>query len=272
MDAVAALSALSAYRLTPRQQRDSVDAARAQAAAEKRPVTAGDLRRGARLHHVADLEHLARRVEPSASWDDLVLGEAALRQLAELACRYRHRDTVLADWGLRPAHGRAGKVTAMFTGESGTGKTLAAEVLAGEAGIDLYVINLATVVDKYVGETEKNLERIFTAAAGVQGMLFFDEADALFGKRSKVSDARDRFANIETAYLLQRLETFDGLVVLATNLLRQRGPGVPAAPRCDHAVSPAVSGRAGPAVGSVPGPVVPRAAGWILTGWRQRSR
>ena len=95
---------------------------------------------------------------------------------------------------------------------------MAAEVLAAALGVDLYIVNLATVVDKYIGETEKNLERIFTAASDAQGMVFFDEADALFGKRSKVTDARDRFANIETAYLLQRLEDFDGLAVLATNL------------------------------------------------------
>ncbi len=213
-----AAEALGVYRLAPHQVRGTVDAAWAQAAAEQRPVTTGDLLRSARRHNAADLERLARRVEPSATWEDLVLAPAPTEQLRELASRHRHRDTVLADWRLRPAHGSAGRVTALFTGESGTGKTLAAEVLAARAGIDLYVVNLATVVDKYIGETEKNLERIFTAAAGVQGMLFFDEADALFGKRSKVSDAHDRFANIETAYLLQRLETFDGLAILATNL------------------------------------------------------
>lgn len=213
-----AAAALSAYRLAPSQMRVTVEAALAQARAEQRGVTTEDLRRSARRHNAADLEQLASRVEPSATWDDLVLAETPIGQLRELADRHRHRGTVLADWRLRPAHGIAGKVAALFTGESGTGKTLAAEVLAAAAGIDLYVVNLATVVDKYIGETQKNLERIFTAAAGVQGMLFFDEADALFGKRSKVSDAHDRFANIETAYLLQRLETFDGLAILATNL------------------------------------------------------
>jgi len=214
----AATEALSAYRLAPHQMRDTVDAAWAQAAAEQRFVTTDDLVRGARLHNAADLGRLARRVEPSARWADLVLAETLSCQLRELAGRYRDRDTVLVSWRLRPAHGSSGKVTALFTGEPGTGKTLAAEVLAGAVGIDLYVINLATLVDKYVGETEKNLERIFTAAASVQGLLFFDEADALFGKRTKVSDAHDRFANIETAYLLQRLEDFDGLAILATNL------------------------------------------------------
>ena len=106
----------------------------------------------------------------------------------------------------------------LFAGDSGTGKTMSAEVLAGDLGLDLYTVNLATVVDKYVGETEKNLERIFTEADGVNAVLLFDEADALFGKRSEVRDANDRYANIEVAYLLQRMETFDGLAMLATNL------------------------------------------------------
>ena len=109
-------------------------------------------------------------------------------------------------------------MTALFAGDSGTGKTMAAEVIAGELGLDLYTVNLATVVDKYVGETEKNLERIFAEAGGVNAVLLFDEADAIFGKRSEVRDAHDRYANIESAYLLQRMETFDGLAVLATNL------------------------------------------------------
>src|SRR5437763_136488 len=128
------------------------------------------------------------------------------------------RDRVLDEWRMRPGGGRGRGVSGLFAGDSGTGKTMSAEVVAGCLGLDLYTINLATVVDKYVGETEKNLERIFTEAAGVNGVLLFDEADALFGKRSEVRDAHDRYANIEVAYLLQRLETFDGLAVLSTNL------------------------------------------------------
>src|SRR3712207_6367146 len=119
---------------------------------------------------------------------------------------------------MRRGGARGRGVTALFAGDTGTGKTLSAEVVAGDLGLDLYVVNLATVVDKYVGETEKNLERIFTEAAGVNGVLLFDEADAIFGKRSEVKDAHDRYANVETAYLLQRMESFDGLAVLATNL------------------------------------------------------
>jgi len=109
-------------------------------------------------------------------------------------------------------------VVALFAGDSGTGKTMSAEVVAAELGLDLYVIDLSSVVDKYIGETEKNLERVFTEAAGVNGVLLFDEADAVFGRRSEVRDARDRYANVESAYLLQRVESFDGIAVLTTNL------------------------------------------------------
>ena len=119
---------------------------------------------------------------------------------------------------MRPGGGRGHGVAALFAGDSGTGKTMSAEVVARDLGLELYVVDLATVVDKYIGETEKNLERIFAGAAGVNAVLLFDEADAVFGRRSEVKDAHDRYANIESAYLLQRMETFDGLVILATNL------------------------------------------------------
>ncbi len=181
-------------------------------------MTAEDLRRGVRAQNAAGLERLARRIEPEVDWDDLVLAPTVLRGLQEVAARARHRDTVLTDWRMRRGGGRGHGVTALFAGDSGTGKTMSAEVIATDLRLDLYTVNLATVVDKYVGETEKNLERIFAEAAGVNAVLFFDEADAIFGKRSDVRDAHDRYANIESAYLLQRLETFDGLAVLATNL------------------------------------------------------
>jgi SpoVK/Ycf46/Vps4 family AAA+-type ATPase len=119
---------------------------------------------------------------------------------------------------MRPGGGRGRGVLALFAGDSGTGKTMSAEVVAADLGLDLYTVDLSTVVDKYVGQTEKNLERIFTEAAGVNGLLLFDEADAIFGKRSEVKDARDRYANLESAYLLQRMESFDGVAVLTTNL------------------------------------------------------
>lgn len=177
-----------------------------------------DLRVGARSQNAAGLERLARRIEPQVGWADIVLPPATRHQLTELTARARYRDQVLDTWRMRPGGGRGRGVTALFAGDSGTGKTMAAEVIAADLGIDLYTVNLATVVDKYVGETEKNLERIFTEAGGVTAVLLFDEADAVFGKRSEVRDAHDRYANIESAYLLQRVETFDGLAILSTNL------------------------------------------------------
>ncbi len=206
------------FLLGPGQVARAVSAARASALLAQRPVSADELRRGARAQNAAGLERLARRVEPGVGWADLVLPAGVDRQLRELADRARNRDTVLTEWKMRPGGGRGRGIVALFAGDSGTGKTMSAEVVAGELGLDLYTVNLATVVDKYVGETEKNLERIFAEASGVNAVLLFDEADAIFGKRSEVRDAHDRYANIESAYLLQRMETFDGLAVLATNL------------------------------------------------------
>ncbi|HWS34211.1 MAG TPA: ATP-binding protein [Actinoplanes sp.] len=181
-------------------------------------VTAAHLRSGVRTQNAAGLEQLARRVEPAVNWEDLVLPGDATARLHDLAARVRHREQVLGRWRMRPGGGRGRGVTALFAGDSGTGKTMSAEVVAADLGLDLYVVDLSTVVDKYVGQTEKNLERIFTEAAGVNGVLLFDEADAIFGKRSEVGDAHDRYANMESAYLLQRMESFDGVAILTTNL------------------------------------------------------
>jgi hypothetical protein len=204
--------------LGPAQVQRAVDAARTSAQLRDGQITADDVRRGVRAQNAAGLERLARRIEPEVGWDDLVLTPNVRRALVELAARARHRDIVLSEWRMRRGGGRGRGVTALFAGDSGTGKTMSAEVIAADLALDLYTVNLATVVDKYIGETEKNLERIFAEAAGVNAVLFFDEADAIFGKRSEVRDAHDRYANIESAYLLQRLETFDGLAVLASNL------------------------------------------------------
>ncbi|MFJ5696418.1 ATP-binding protein [Arthrobacter sp. NPDC093125] len=212
-------AATSAFRLRPEQVVRAAGAALVQATlAENGRATSEHLRAGARGENGSALDRLARRVEPVVGWADLVLPDAVLQALQEVALRAKHRERVLGDWSMRPGAGRGHGVAALFAGDSGTGKTMSAEVVAGELGLDLYVVDLATVVDKYVGETEKNLERIFAAAAGVNGVLLFDEADAVFGRRSEVKDAHDRYANIESAYLLQRMETFDGLAVLATNL------------------------------------------------------
>ena len=206
------------FLLNPTQIARAARAAVLQADLAGTAVGVGQLRQGAREQNAAGLERLARRIEPAVGWEDLVLPEPTLRALRELSVRARHRDRVLDEWRMRPGGGRGRGITGLFAGDSGTGKTMSAEVIAADLGLDLYTVNLATVVDKYVGETEKNLERIFTEAAGVNGVLLFDEADAIFGKRSEVRDAHDRYANIESAYLLQRMESFDGLAILATNL------------------------------------------------------
>jgi SpoVK/Ycf46/Vps4 family AAA+-type ATPase len=130
----------------------------------------------------------------------------------------RHRDRVLDDWGFGTLDGRSGGLIALFSGESGTGKTMAAQVIANDLGLEAYRVDLAGVVSKYIGDTEKNLDRVFQTAEHANAVLVFDEADALFGKRSAVSDARDRYANLEVAYLLQRVETYPGVVILTTNL------------------------------------------------------
>lgn len=206
------------FVLGPAQIVRAIGAARASASLTGTQLTGDHLRQGARSQNAAGLERLATRIEPAVSWADLVLPPRVSDQLRELTSRARYRERVLTDWRMRPGGGRGCGVTALFAGDSGTGKTMAAEVIAGALGLDLYAVNLSAVVDKYVGETEKNLERIFAEASGVNAVLLFDEADAIFGKRSEVRDAHDRYANIESAYLLQRMESFDGLAVLATNL------------------------------------------------------
>jgi winged helix domain-containing protein/ATPase family protein associated with various cellular activities (AAA) len=209
---------LAPFLLTPDQLARAARSAAQTAALDDGTLRPDHVRQGARAQNAAGLDRLARRVEPAVGWPDLVLPPDSLAQLHELAARARHRDRVLGEWGMRPGGGRGRGVTALFAGDSGTGKTMSAEVIAADLGLDLYTVDLATVIDKYVGETEKNLERIFSEAAGINGVLLFDEADAIFGKRSEVKDAHDRYANVESAYLLQRMETFDGLAILATNL------------------------------------------------------
>ncbi|MEU4175879.1 ATP-binding protein [Streptomyces sp. NPDC026589] len=214
----ALIESAAAYRLDSGQLRRAATVASRLAVIGQRPVTPEDLRTAVRAQNGAGLERLARRIDPAVGWDDLVLPPATRTQLGELALRARHRETVLGKWRMRPGGGRGRGVIALFAGESGTGKTMSAEVIAAELGMELYVVDLSTVVDKYIGETEKNLERIFVEASDVNGILLFDEADAIFGKRSQVKDAHDKHANVESAYLLQRMESFDGIAVLTTNL------------------------------------------------------
>jgi vesicle-fusing ATPase len=179
---------------------------------------AGALRRLCRERSRVRLEDLGERIDPAATWDDLVLPAGHLDLLREIARHVRHRTQVYERWGFGERTSRGLGVTALFAGESGTGKTLAAEVLAGDLGLDLYRIDLAGTVSKYIGETEKNLRRVFDAAEASGAVLLFDEADALFGKRGEVKDSHDRYANLEVAYLLQRMESYRGLAVLTTNL------------------------------------------------------
>ena len=174
----------------------------------------------ARRQCVSAVEDLADRVALVHDWANLVLPAPTLRRLREFASAVRNRDKVFRDWSFLRAAGGTPSLRALFSGMSGTGKTMSAAVLARDLGVDLYRIDLSAVVSKYIGETEKNLERIFSAAEGSNAILFFDEADALFGKRSEVKDAHDRYANIEIAFLLQRMETYDGVMILATNLAR----------------------------------------------------
>ncbi|HEY4943569.1 MAG TPA: AAA family ATPase [Rhizomicrobium sp.] len=173
----------------------------------------------ARAQSESTLARLAQRIPHRHGWSDLILPAQTKSRVRALIEALASRDLVLGEWKMGAALGTAG-LRALFAGPSGTGKTMAAGIVAAELGVDAYRIDLSQVVSKYIGETEKNLERIFQGAASANAILFFDEADALFGKRSEVKDAHDRHANVEVAYLLQRIEDFDGIVILATNISR----------------------------------------------------
>lgn len=192
--------------------------AMAQAIQAGRPLQSDDLFSAARFHSGHHLAELAHKIEPRYTWDDLVLPETQIEMLREMVNMVKSRALVLDAWGLGRKLTAGMGVSALFSGPPGTGKTLAAQIMAHELGIDVYRIDLSTVVSKYIGETEKNLERIFTEASQSNAILFFDEADTIFGKRSEVKDAHDRYANIEVGYLLQRMENYSGVAILATNL------------------------------------------------------
>ena len=170
------------------------------------------------------LDDLAQRIDPSTAWQDLVLPEPQRRVLRDVVVHVRQRTRVYEQWGFAGKGSRGLGISALFAGASGTGKTMAAEVLAHDLRLDLYRIDLSSTVSKYIGETEKNLRRIFDAAEEGGAILLFDEADALFGKRSEVKDSHDRYANIEVGYLLQRMEAYRGLAVLTTNLKNSLDP------------------------------------------------
>jgi MoxR-like ATPase len=211
------------YRLSAGQIRDA--AATAQSMARFRDPAAGrvtmsDLGKACRMQTGRTLSKLASKVALSHGWKDLVLSKDRVERLREICNHARHRNQVFYEWGFDKKLSTGKGLSVLFTGPPGTGKTMAAGVLANELGLDLYQIDLSAVVSKYIGETEKQLAQIFNQAERSHAILLFDEADALFGKRSEVHDAHDRYANIETSYLLQRMETYEGLVILASNFSR----------------------------------------------------
>jgi SpoVK/Ycf46/Vps4 family AAA+-type ATPase len=171
-----------------------------------------------RQHSNQKLGELAAKIEPHCGWGDLILPVASVAQLKEICSQVKQRQRVFSEWGFAQKVTYGKGLSVLFAGPPGTGKTLAAAVLAHELQVALYKVDLSGVVSKYIGETEKNLSKIFQEAETSNALLFFDEADALFGKRTEVSDAHDRYANIETSYLLQKMEEYEGIVILATNL------------------------------------------------------
>jgi hypothetical protein len=203
------------FRLSAEMISNTGAALRATLAASPHPDA--ELWRACRALGRTRLDDLAQRLDPTATWDDLILPEPQKATLRQIAAHVRHRLKVYEEWGFSGKGARGLGISALFAGESGTGKTMAAEVLANELHLDLYRIDLSAVVSKYIGETEKNLRRVFDAAEDSGAILLFDEADALFGKRSEVKDSHDRYANIEVSYLLQRMEAYRGLAILTTN-------------------------------------------------------
>jgi SpoVK/Ycf46/Vps4 family AAA+-type ATPase len=203
------------------QWRGAVDASPAEDAAAQAAAgepTVEDLYSAARAQCGHELGRLARKIVSRYQWDDIVLPDDQVKQLKEICLQARYRRVVFGKWGFERKLSLGKGLNALFAGPPGTGKTMAAEVLASELKLDLYKIDLSQVINKYIGETEKNLDRIFTAAENSNAILFFDEADALFGKRSEVRDSHDRYANIEISYLLQKMEEYEGVSILATNL------------------------------------------------------
>lgn len=184
---------------------------------DKTVLSMKDFYQGCKAQSNQKLTTLARKIDLHDRWEDIVLPEDTKEQLKEVCGFIKYRGTVYNEWGFDRKLSLGKGLNALFSGPSGTGKTMAADIIAGEVGLDLYKIDLSSVVSKYIGETEKNLEKIFKEAETSNAILFFDEADALFGKRSEVKDSHDRYANIETNYLLQKMEEHEGIVILASN-------------------------------------------------------
>jgi SpoVK/Ycf46/Vps4 family AAA+-type ATPase len=209
------------FRFTGGQIRDASaearDIAMTRGSFDKYGITTGDLYRGCHAQSNQKLSKMARKVVPQYTWADIILPRDEFQQLEEICNYVRYRHMVYGEWGFGRKHSRGRGLNILFSGPTGTGKTMAAEIIANELKLDFYKIDLSCVVSKYIGETEKNLSAIFKEAETANAVLFFDEADALFGKRSEVKDAHDRYANIEINYLLQKMEEHEGIVILATN-------------------------------------------------------
>ena len=208
------------FRFTGGQIKDAAATANnlARARGEDKQITMNDIYQASRAQSNQKLNALARKIQPKFTWEDIVLPRDQMSQLRETTHYVQYRHIVFGEWNFDRKVSLGKGLNILFAGPSGTGKTMAAEIMAGELKLDLYKIDLSTVVSKYIGETEKNLDRIFREAQDSNSILFFDEADAIFGKRSEVRDSHDRYANIEIAYLLQRMEEYDGIVILATNM------------------------------------------------------
>jgi AAA+ superfamily predicted ATPase len=206
------------FRLTADQIADATACAANEARWLGGEVTLDRLCSAARAECGHELTKLARKITPKYAWDDIVLPADQLQQLREICEQAQYRETVFGAWGFGRKLSLGKGLNVLFSGPPGTGKTMAAEVIASELKLDLYKIDLSQIVSKYIGETEKNLDRVFTAAEHSNAILFFDEADALFGKRSEVKDSHDRYANIEIGYLLQKMEEYEGIAILATNV------------------------------------------------------
>jgi SpoVK/Ycf46/Vps4 family AAA+-type ATPase len=211
------------FQFGPRRIRQTMNLAAGLAAVrdpESPQPTTGDLLDSGRALTAPQVGHFVVQIKPRYTWEDIVLPPDKMRQLRSIAAWMQFRRRVHEEWGFGQKLSRGKGLNVLFTGPSGTGKTMAAEILAHELSLELLQIDLSSVISKYIGETEKNLSAIFREAEQSQSLLFFDEADSLFGKRTEVKDAHDRYANIEVNYLLQRVEQYEGVVVLATNLQR----------------------------------------------------
>ncbi len=209
------------FRFTGGQIRDAVNAARNLALRQGRAdhhLDLDDLYQACRSQSNQNLSAQARKIEPKYRWDDIVLPKDQMAQLREMCSQLKYRHVVLEEWQFERRLSLGRGLNVLFAGPSGTGKTMASEIVAGELGLDIYRIDLSSIVSKYIGETEKNLDRVFREGRDSNAILLFDEADALFGKRSEVRDSHDRYANIEVAYLLQKMEEYEGIAILATNL------------------------------------------------------